>query len=144
MTEDEFVSEVARRADLDEDGARQAIRATLRALARRLSPDVPREIVEHIPGRLGDVVLPGHLPDGIPREGRGEEFDVVELYHRIARERDVTAAKARREAQAVGGTLALALPGDVLRDLSANLTPDYAELFDKEFASPELPDPDPF
>jgi uncharacterized protein (DUF2267 family) len=144
MTEDEFVAEVARRADPDEDEARQAIRATLRALARRLPPDVPAEIVDHIPGRLGDIILPGHLPDGIPREGHGEVFDVVELYHRIARERDITAAKARREAQAVGGTLAVAFPTDVLRDLSGSLTPDYAEIFDKEFATPELPDPDPF
>jgi uncharacterized protein (DUF2267 family) len=144
MTEDEFIAEVARRADLYESEAREAVRATLRALARRLPPDVPAEIVEHIPGRLGDIILPGHLPDGIPREGRGEVFDVVELYHRIARERDITAAKARKEAQAVGGTLAVALPTDVLRDISANLTPDYAEFFDKEFATPELPDPDPF
>jgi uncharacterized protein (DUF2267 family) len=143
MTEQEFVAEVARRAGLDDDEARMAIRATLRALARRLPPDVPAEVVEHIPGRLGDIILPGHLPDGIPQEGRGEVFDIVELYHRIARERDITAAKARKEAQAVGGTLALALPGDVLTDVSAQLTPDYAELFDKEFATPELPDPDP-
>jgi uncharacterized protein (DUF2267 family) len=144
MTEDEFIAEVARRADLDESAAREAVRATLRALARRLPPDVPAEIVEHIPGRLGDIILPGHLPDGIPREGRGEVFDVVELYHRIARERDITAAKARKEAQAVGGTLAVALPTEVLTDISANLTPDYAEFFDKEFTTPELPDPDPF
>lgn len=138
------MAEVARRAGLNDDEARQAIRATLRALARRLPADVPSEIADQIPGRLGEVVLPGHLPDGIPREGRGEQFDVVELYHRIARERNITAAKARREAQAVGGALAAALPDDVLRDLSGHLTPEYAELFDKEFASPELPDPDPF
>ena len=100
MTEDEFVAEVARRANLDENEARHAVRATLRALARRLPADVPAEVVDHIPGRLGDIILPGHLPDGIPREGRGEVFDVVELYHRIARERDITAAKARKEAQA--------------------------------------------
>jgi uncharacterized protein (DUF2267 family) len=144
MTEDEFVAEVARRANLDENEARHAVRATLRALARRLPADVPAEVVDHIPGRLGNIILPGHLPDGIPREGRGEVFDVVELYHRIARERDITAAKARKEAQAVGGTLALALPTDVLTHISAHLTPDYAEMFDKEFATPELPDPDPF
>ena len=144
MTEEEFVSEVARRADLDEPDARDAIRATLRALARRLPPDIPAEIVDHIPGRLGDIILPGRLPDGIPREGRGEVFDVVELYHRIARERDITAAKARREAQAVGGALAVALPAGVLTGLSEHLTPDYAEVFDKEFATPELPDPDPY
>lgn len=135
MQPDEFIAAVQQEAELSEEDARQAVVATLAVLADRLERGLPEQIFDLVPDTIEAPLRRGHK--------HGEPLTVVQLYRQIARRRNVPEAQARQDAQAIMAVIERAVDDEVLREIAQQLPPEYAELFSKEFATPELPEPDP-
>jgi uncharacterized protein (DUF2267 family) len=135
MRPDEFIAAVQREAELTEEEAREAVVATLAVLADRLGRGLPERVFDLLPDTIEAPLRRGHK--------HGEPLSIVQFYRQIARQRDVPESQARQDAQGIMAVLEGSLDDQVLREIAEQLPAEYAELFSKEFVTPELPEPDP-
>lgn len=122
MKEHEFVSAVRASTGLaSTDDAERAVRATLQVLGRRLTGGETRHLASQLPPKLAGV---------LPEEGVGERFGIDEFYRRVAEEEGegCTPQQARQHARAVFTAMRNALPQGELKDVTAQLPADYADL----------------
>jgi uncharacterized protein (DUF2267 family) len=126
MQEHELVAAVRESLDLpDQQSAERALRATLTVLGQRLKGGEAKD--------LGSQ-LPGSLPEVLPDEAPGEQFDVSTFYERIAgQEGDgVTVAQARQHARAIAKGLENSVTDGLWSDLVSQLPEDYADFLGTE------------
>jgi uncharacterized protein (DUF2267 family) len=133
MTYGELVAEVQRRGPFETlDEAERALAVIARVLGERLLAEEA-------------VAVAGALPEPIAGRLRGagyeRDFDVDELYHRVARGEGVGRAFGVEHAQAGCQVLGEALPEDVRLRLQKHLGPAFAPLFAPRDAA--LPPPRP-
>lgn len=123
VNEADFHETVRRRAALDSDeAAREVTDATLRILGERLSDGEVDDLAPLLP----EGVAASMLDAG---EGRSAGFPFDEFVARVAERTGATEADARRQARAVGATLAAAVGEEELHDARSQLQDEYDQLF---------------
>jgi uncharacterized protein (DUF2267 family) len=121
MTDEELLEQVAAHAGCqDHAEAERAIRAVFEALAERLSRSEAVLLAEALPPRLAEPLRHGVFD---------REFDLEDLYQRVARNEGVKRNSAVEHTQTVCQAVADAIPGDVLRRLQQLLPEPLAALF---------------
>jgi uncharacterized protein (DUF2267 family) len=122
MKYDEFVSQVRDAAGLQSrEEAEQAARATLFALASRLTTGEAEDLAAQLPPELGDEVLRGAVPF--------ETLTLEDFFRRVQQKLGVDdAAEAERRARAVMGVLAEAITQGELEDVFSQLPKEFADL----------------
>lgn len=122
MQEHEIVSAVKNTSGLDStDHAKDATRATLRVLGRRLAGGEPGDLASQLPPALAEA---------LPESGAGETFGVEEFYRRVAEEegRGCTQDGAREHARAVVATLKAGVSESEFAEVETQLPADYEDL----------------
>jgi uncharacterized protein (DUF2267 family) len=120
-SEQSFIEEVARRIGFSgSKKAREAILAVLATLGERLVPDERRAVALALPGPLAEPLLGAQT---------SAEFDVDELYRRVADREGTPLGFAVEHTQAVLETLGAMLPLATRVRLERHLGPDLATLF---------------
>jgi uncharacterized protein (DUF2267 family) len=122
MQESQLLSAVRDTGQLsDQDQARDAVRATLGVLGRRLSGGEPHDLASQ---------LPKGIADALPEQGAGERFGVDDFYQRVAEAEsgEATPEEARRHSRAVMAALKAGLTGREFDHIAEQLSPDYADL----------------
>lgn len=130
MQEEEFVSTVQRRANIEaDDDAYAATTATLRTLGERITRGEAEDIASQLPATLEDA-----LTDPNDERPEAEEFPVDEFVERVEeRERDrveEATIDGGLHAQAVTTTLGEAVSGSELDDAREQLPEEFEELFE--------------
>ncbi len=133
MTYADILSEIQLRAGFEAlDDAERALSVVVRVLGRRLLEEEA-------------VAVAGELPDAIARHlltaQYERDFDVDELYHRVARGEGVERSFGAEHAQAVCQVLGEAIPEDARHRLQTHLGPGLAPLFEPR--DTPLPPPRP-
>jgi uncharacterized protein (DUF2267 family) len=122
MDYSELVSRIEDQANLDTEGAEQALAATLTTLAERISEEEAEDLASQLPREV-KAQLTG-------AGGDGEVFSVNEFVKRVAdREGGIAPEEGRRHAEAVLITLREAMSGGEFEDILLQLPDDYLELF---------------
>jgi uncharacterized protein (DUF2267 family) len=120
----EYLSRVARRAGLDQDGARRATEAVLETLAERISGDEVDALLEWLPPELHAPFLRGReRTNGIPRDMSVDEFDLL-----VAEREGTTRQLAHAHARAEFTTLREAVPEREFTHLERGLPADFVQL----------------
>ncbi len=114
-----FLTTVEQKASVSREDAERATRAVLTTLAERISEGEARDIAELLPPELSPW-----LHTTTPAEG----FDVDEFLRRVAGREDVDVATAERHARAVFAALGRIVRGSEIRDLTSELSKDFAPL----------------
>ncbi|MCP3142293.1 DUF2267 domain-containing protein [Pyxidicoccus xibeiensis] len=121
MTHAEFLSRVAERAGLaDAEDAARTVRAVLEVVGERLGRRELQALAEDLPTPLGAL-----LRDGT----HGQDFDLAELYARVARREHVRPGFAVEHTGIVCQVLAEALSDGALHQLREALPEPLAALF---------------
>jgi len=115
----EMVAAVKRAADLPNDQAERALRATLRTLGERLAGGESFDLASQ---------LPGELQDELPPLAPGEPFSLEEFYRRVAEREGTAPEEARRHARAVMAVLREAVSSGEFDDVLAQLPKEYTDL----------------
>jgi uncharacterized protein (DUF2267 family) len=122
MDYSELVSRIEDQANLDTEGAEQALAATLTTLAERISEEEAEDLASQLPREV-KALLTGAGSDG-------EVFSANEFVKRVAkREGGIAPEEGRRHAEAVLITLREAMSGGEFEDILLQLPDDYLELF---------------
>ncbi|HEY0486032.1 MAG TPA: DUF2267 domain-containing protein [Mycobacteriales bacterium] len=116
MDDQEFVSLVAQRADVDPDTARVHISAVLTTLAERISGGEARQLADVLPESARDPLRSGDEP--------AHAWDEDEFVRRVAARLHSDPATAEDAARAVLVTAREAAPGE-FRDVISQLPQEY-------------------
>ena len=111
MTDEDFVNAVARRAGISTQQAESLARATLSALADRLTVGEADDVASQLPKGLKEAMIPS-TPEG-------EAFDLEEFIDRIRRRAGVSTDQAEVGAGAVMNTLREAIAEGEFKDMMA-------------------------
>jgi len=126
MTYEQFISAVARRAEVPEDQAEEPARAALSVLADRLTAGEADDIASQLPKPLKEVMIPG--------QPRAQGFGLEEFIRRVASRAGVPEEDATRGARAVMTTLREAISGGEFEDMMAQLPGEFSQLVDRTAA----------
>jgi uncharacterized protein (DUF2267 family) len=121
---EDFDRRVARRAGVDEGGARRATEAVLETLAERITGGQVADLMNQLPGELHPPLLRGDAASN----GAARPMSLEEFVARIAEREGVPPAQAREHARAVFATLREAVGEKEMRDTEAQLPDDYHAL----------------
>jgi uncharacterized protein (DUF2267 family) len=122
VREEEFLEFVERAAGITRQEAREAVRATLRTLAERITRGEAEDIAVFLPGAFRELLASaGEL---------AEPFDVDEFVRRVARREGVDGRTATRHVRAVFTALAQLASLDALSNLAAQLSNDFEPLLE--------------
>lgn len=122
LSTDEFVELVSVRAALAPVEARRATDAALATLSERITARESQVLAAQLPRDLRSSVTPSG--------GGPERFDADEFVRRVGEREGIGDDEAARHVRAVLAALDEAVAGD-LAYVHAQLTPDYARLFDE-------------
>lgn len=122
MTDDAFVAEAAERSGAAILVARQATLATLDTLGERLSAGDAAALAEILPGELRRFVC--------RRENPGD-FDIDDLYDRVAQRTGLPPGQARELSQVVLRLVGDRLSGDACARLSLHLPAPWRALLER-------------
>jgi uncharacterized protein (DUF2267 family) len=122
---DDIVVEVAERAGLEPDEAQACIEDVLAVLAERIAPGEVEDLIAHLPLELHPV-LKGALTRN---PGHASHVPLDDFLQRVAARRGVDASRARDQAHAVLTTLRKAVGDDEFFDVTVELPPEYAQLW---------------
>lgn len=124
MNYNEFMRTVRQRIGLQSEAeVSNVIEATLTTLSERLAGNEAANLAAQLP-----TELQGFLP-GKPNDIATESFGVEEFLERVARKERVDEAEASKHARAVMTTVADAVSGGELTDISSQLPVEYGLLF---------------
>ena len=121
VDEREVFGSVAERAGLSREEAADLTRASLQALVQRLSEGTAREVVLHLPDRLGDEV---RRTGGTPSRHSGLSDVEIQVSERAGLRRDEVHAGL----VAVLATMREAMPAEVLDKALAQLPREFRDL----------------
>lgn len=119
MEYDEVIRFVAQRAQVSEDQAGALTRATMLALAERITGGEARDLAEVLP--------PEVAPPLVPPEDVAEKFDLAEFLRRVSERADVDETLARRGAGDVHDTEA-GCAGQGVRDVLDQLPKEFQDI----------------
>ncbi len=136
-----FIHAVGALAEIPDDEAERAARATLHTLAERLSPGEARDIAARVPGELREELSAGE---------EQRRFHVDEFLRRVAERADLDQSAAERDAKAVLAALWSVVGAGEFADMRSELPKDFQPLLDEaqaeapplapaDLASPALP-----
>lgn len=123
MKYEQFLKQVQTVAQLtDRAEAERATQATLEVLKQRVVGDEAKDLASQLPKELQEYLR--------GREGlQGETFSLQEFYQRIADHADLSPETVPIQARAVITVIQAAVTPGEFRDLKANFSEDYADLF---------------
>jgi uncharacterized protein (DUF2267 family) len=116
-----FLSRVAERAGLDEDGARRATEAVLQTLAERIAGGEVDDLVTRLPVELHEPLKRGREQSA----GKATRMAVEDFLARVAAREQVGLAEARTHTAAVLGTLREAVGDEEFLDVTSQLPTEY-------------------
>jgi uncharacterized protein (DUF2267 family) len=122
MQFEEFVHEVADRADMSREEAESLVRATLRTLAERLSGGEAEDLRAQLPRQLQAELIP-------PQE-EAQGFGVEEFVRKVAARSGIAETDAGAGVVAVLSVIRDAVTPGEFGDVLAQLGRDYAKLVD--------------
>ena len=117
---------VARRAALDENGARRATDAVLELLAFRLAAGETDDLKQRLPTELRAPLERGKADKPSPS---AHWLGLKQWLMAVAEREGVSRAEARLHVRAVFATLAEAIGDDELEDVTAQLPAEFRSLF---------------
>jgi len=117
MDYDTLVNRVAERAKADRDEAATALVATLEVLGQRIGRGEREDLAAQLPPEVKRLVL--------QEQHAGRRMSLNEFLQRIAEREDRDERTARRHATAVLRTLYDAVGEGEMKDVFAQLPPDY-------------------
>ena len=121
MKGDEFLSNVRELGEIrTNEGAEEAIRATLETLRERLAGNEPSNLADQLPGEFANYLR---------GEGGQDNFSLAEFYQRVAQKEGVDEQEATRHARAVATTIQASVSRGVMDDVRDQLKAEYVELF---------------
>jgi uncharacterized protein (DUF2267 family) len=120
--EETFLELVEQAAGITRAEAREAVRATLRTLAERITRGEAEDVAVFVPGEFRELLASG--PE------TAEQFSVDELVRRVARREGVDGRTAVRHVRAVLTALGQAASLDALSNLAAQLSTDFDPLLE--------------
>ena len=124
MKHDEFIGKVQNRAHLGSRGdAERATWATLQTLAERLKGGEAKDMASQLPPHLAQYALSG-LP------GMGEHFSIDEFFQRVSDREGEDLSQAVFHSRAVIDVLKEAISPGEIKDICAQLPPDFNRLFE--------------
>lgn len=133
MHHEQFVEEVQRRAGLgSEEDAERVVYVTVRALGERLDTDEATALAGKLPAQLGARLRMAQYE---------RDFDVDELYARVARREGVAPGFGAEHAQTVCQVLGEAMGPELRRRFALHLGPDFGALFEPRFVTSPPPRP---
>lgn len=115
MNYDQLLALVAERAELSHDEADAATRATLKALAERISHDEASDVAQ---------ILPEEFRPELASKSAARPFGVDEFVRMVAADESTSDERAQSHAQAVMAALQEAI-GPEFRDVLAQLPDEY-------------------
>lgn len=121
MDEREFFRSVAERSGLSREEAADLTRATLQALAQRLSEGTVRELVLHLPDKLGDEVRGA-------RRKPSQRFGLPDAEEQISERTGLRRDEVHAGFAAVLATMREAMPTDVLDKALTQLPSEFRDL----------------
>jgi uncharacterized protein (DUF2267 family) len=125
----QFISLVARRAQIPNDEAELAAGAVLETLAERLTPGEVTQLLEQLPMEV--AVWFHRVP------GRAvQRYDVDEFLRRVAQREGTDVATAESHARAVFAALREVVSGDEIQDVLADLPEDFRAIVLNEAVTP--------
>jgi uncharacterized protein (DUF2267 family) len=131
MHYDDFIAQVRQRARLKDDHeAELAVRITFETLGERLRKTEREKLAAQLPNRIKGYL--GSRSDH-------DFFLLEEFYNRIAARASIRYPHAVEQAMVVVEVLKEAISPGELRDLLADLTKDYQELFGEKEITPLSP-----
>lgn len=133
-TQPDLISIVEREANLTQEQAERALRATLKTLGERLSGGEARDLADELP----DPFRP-ELFDGDP----AERFGIEEFLRRVAEREGVSEDEARGHARAVFAALGFVVSPKELHEMTAQLPKDFAPLVGPALLRKAPPPPEP-
>lgn len=119
---EQMAEEIAAQAGVEPPQAERAFHTVLSVLGEQLSRGEAQRTADHLPDQFG-VALRRTDPSANP-------VPVQESYREVAERENVPEVQARADARAVANVLQRALPDEQLAGVRAELSEDYAELFD--------------
>ena len=122
MKTDEFVAEVQQRAGLTQEGAYNAISATLATLSERLAGGEAKNLASQLPYEIGVFLMQ-------PMAGAGEPFGLDEFFWRVSQRAGIDLQEATLEARVVIGVLCEAVTMGEIENVRAQLPEDIRQLF---------------
>ena len=127
MTDEQFLTVVARIADIDRDAAERASQAVLTVLGRHLNRGEAAHVLQSLPPELQAYLWSPGSPERFPPE---------EFLRRVAEREGTDPLTAERHARAVFTALRQATGPDEYEDVRAQLGTHYAALLDAETVVP--------
>lgn len=122
MKYSEFLGKVQNQARLGrESQAVSAVRATLETLGERLAGGQAEHIAAQLPQEIGYY---------LQQAKRQESFDLDGFYERVAEREGADLPDAVYHSKIVMGVLEEAVTGGEMRDLRAQLPPEFNDLFE--------------
>lgn len=129
MTHEEMIQRISDRTGLDSREAERAAFAVLSVVGERLSRRAAEELAGELPIRIGGFLF---------GRDHGGEFDLQELYARVAAREDVRLGFAIEHATVVCETVAEALSAGALYGLRQALPEEMARLFAAQPRAPRF------
>ena len=121
MEYDEFMREVKRRAELEDDlQAERAVEATLATIAERLRERQADQLARQ---------LPKELKPYLKQQDAQKELAMDEFYNAVSLRESIGFPMARQHARAVMSVVRDRVPLDEIRDVLAELPDEYVDLF---------------
>ena len=129
MDEDEFLTGVQRRADIDSrEAALAASEATLVTLGERITVGEAQDLAAHLPDRFADAIT--RESDENPETYTNNEF-VDRVRERESERSAVDKEEARAHAEAVLTSLGERIDEDAWENATAQLPEDYDQLLNR-------------
>lgn len=123
MQYQEFVGKVQNQARLGTEGAAvRAMKATLQTLATRLHGGEAKELAAQLPEGIGHFLAEHDEPS--------ESFNLDEFYQRVQENEGVDLPDAVFHARVVMQVLEEAASGGEMKDVKAQLPPEFEDLFE--------------
>jgi uncharacterized protein (DUF2267 family) len=122
VTETQFLELVEHAADITPEAAREAVRATLSTLAKRITHGQAEDLSAFIPVEFRDCLTAGPHP--------AEPFGVAEFVRRVAAREGVDGRTAMRHVRAIFVALGRVASPDALSSLEEQLSNDFGPLLE--------------
>jgi uncharacterized protein (DUF2267 family) len=130
MKHDEFIGKVQHFARLSSRGdAERATRAMLETLGERLAGGEPKDLASQLPREIGEYLLFGLA-------GMGEHLSLDEFFQRISKREGVDLPQAVFHARAVARVLWEAVSAGEMKDVLAQLPPEFDRFFRDSLEGP--------
>lgn len=120
MEFNEFVKTVQDQAQLDKEGARKAVQATLQTLGERMTPQESRDLATQ---------LPPELKRWLQEQGTTQKYDLNAFLQAIADREGCSFEEAQIHAQAVFQTLCQAVTHGEMKDVMSQLPKEFQQAF---------------